>query len=113
VRRSRAFVKIDVEGSEPAVAELAPASAVHWTGTMDDALTDEYAPSRFYAVLIAAFSTTGLGLMAIGLFVVLSHAVARRAHEISLRVALGCVAARCGVARARERPGAAGGRDRG
>jgi len=43
---------------------------------MDDALTVEYAPSRFYAVLIAAFSTTGLGLMAIGLFVVLSHAVA-------------------------------------
>ena len=56
---------------------------------MNDELAVEYAPSRFYAVLVAAFSTTALGLTAIGLFAVLSHAVARRSHEISLRVALG------------------------
>jgi predicted permease len=71
------------------LADLAPTSAVHWTGTMNDELAVEYAPSRFYAVLVAAFSTTALGLTAIGLFAVLSHAVARRSQEISLRVALG------------------------
>ncbi len=71
------------------LGELAPSSAVHWTGTMNDELALEYAPSRFYAVLIAAFSTTALALTAIGLFAVLSHAVARRSHEIGLRVALG------------------------
>ena len=62
---------------------------MHWTGTMNDELAVEYAPSRFYAVLVAAFSTTALALTAIGLFAVLSHAVARRSHEIGLRVALG------------------------
>jgi hypothetical protein len=71
------------------LAELAPASAIHWTGTMNDELAVEYAPSRFYAVLVAAFSTTALALTAIGLFAVLSHAVARRSPEIGLRVALG------------------------
>jgi len=71
------------------LGELAPGSAIHWTGTMNDELALEYAPSRFYAVLVAAFSTTALALTAIGLFAVLSHAVARRSHEIGLRVALG------------------------
>ena len=56
---------------------------------MNDELAIEYAPSSFYAVLVTAFSTTALALTAIGLFAVLSHAVARRSHEIGLRVALG------------------------
>jgi putative ABC transport system permease protein len=68
---------------------MAPASAVHWAGTMTDELALEYAPSRFYAVLIVAFSTSALALTGVGLFAVLTHGVSRRTPEIGLRAAMG------------------------
>jgi hypothetical protein len=37
------------------IARVAPTSAVHWTSAMEDAVALEYAPARFYSVLIAAF----------------------------------------------------------
>ena len=71
------------------IAAIAPGSAVHWTGTMTDEFGLEFASSRFYAVLVGAFSTVSLALTAIGLFAMLSHAVARKRAEIGLRRALG------------------------
>jgi predicted permease len=71
------------------IATIAPASAVHWTSTMDDELSLEYAPTRFYTVLVAAFSASALALTSIGLFALLSHAAARRMSEMGLRLALG------------------------
>jgi putative ABC transport system permease protein len=71
------------------IAEIAPSSAVHWTSTMAYALEFEYAASRFYALLVTAFSLSALALTGVGLFAVLSHGVARRTGEIGLRVALG------------------------
>jgi putative ABC transport system permease protein len=78
-----------VEPLRRRIAEVAPTSAVHWTGTMREELAREYAPSRFYAVLVTAFSVSALLLTAVGLFAVLSHGVIRRTGEIGLRVALG------------------------
>ena len=71
------------------IAAVAPTSAVHWTSTMQDELAIEFAPSRFYALLVTAFSASALLLTGVGLFAVLSHGVARRTAEIGLRVALG------------------------
>jgi hypothetical protein len=71
------------------IAQLAPTSAVHWTSTMRDELAGEYESSRFYALIVAAFSTSALVLTAVGVFAVLSHGVARRTNEIGLRIALG------------------------
>jgi putative ABC transport system permease protein len=71
------------------IGELSPASAVHWTSTMADELAVEFAPSRFYAILVSAFSASALALTGVGLFAVLSHEVARRTREIGLRLALG------------------------
>ena len=85
-------------GSDPAalidplrkqIAEIAPASAVHWTSAMDDEVALEYAPTRFYTLLVAAFSSSALLLTSIGLFALLSHAAARRTSEMGLRLALG------------------------
>jgi predicted permease len=71
------------------IAQILPASAVHWTSAMDDEVALEYAPTRFYAVLVAAFSSSALLLTSIGLFALLSHAAARRTSEMGLRLALG------------------------
>jgi predicted permease len=71
------------------IAQIAPASAVHWTSAMDEEVALEYAPTRFYTVLVAAFSSSALLLTSIGLFALLSHAAARRTSEMGLRLALG------------------------
>jgi predicted permease len=71
------------------LAKLAPGSAVHWNETMRDGLRGEFASSRFYALLLAAFSASALLLTAVGVFAMLSHFVGRRTAEIGVRVALG------------------------
>jgi ABC-type antimicrobial peptide transport system permease subunit len=71
------------------IAQVAPTSAVHWTGTMEAEVRREYAPTRFYAVLVAAFSASALLLTSLGLFALLSHAASRRMSEMGVRLALG------------------------
>jgi predicted permease len=71
------------------LGEIAPTSAVHWTSTMAEEVASEFAPSRFYALLVLSFSASALLLTAIGVFALLAHTVARRTSEIGLRVALG------------------------
>jgi putative ABC transport system permease protein len=72
-----------------AIGSVAPASAVHWTSTMEDELALEYAPSRFYSVIVSLFSLSALVLTSIGLFALLSHAASQRMREMGLRLALG------------------------
>lgn len=71
------------------IGSVAPASAVHWTSTMDDEIAIEYAPSRFYSVMVLMFSLSALALTSLGLFALLSHAASQRMHEMGLRLALG------------------------
>jgi predicted permease len=68
---------------------IAPASAVHWTSAMEDEIALEYAPSRFYSVIVVMFSLSALMLTSLGLFALLSHAAAQRMSEMGLRLALG------------------------
>jgi putative ABC transport system permease protein len=72
-----------------AIGSMVPASAVHWTSTMEDELALEYAPSRFYSVIVSLFSLSALVLTSIGLFALLSHAASQRMREMGLRLALG------------------------
>ena len=53
------------------IAQVAPTSAVHWTTTMENAVATEYAPARFYGVLIASFCSSAMLLTGAGLFALL------------------------------------------
>ena len=74
---------------EAAVRALDPRLAVVQLRTMDEIVGESLSEQRISAVLIGGFAVGALLLAAMGLFGVVSGAVARRRHELAMRIALG------------------------
>jgi ABC-type antimicrobial peptide transport system permease subunit len=71
------------------VYQLDPAMAVYNLETMDEHVRAAYALPRVAAMLFGIFGGIGLVLATVGLYGVMSFAVARRTREIGIRMAMG------------------------
>lgn len=80
-----------IEPLQRELGQFAPTSPQHWISTMEDELALHYGEARIHAWLTAVFGAAAALLVVLGLYGVLTYAVARRNRELAVRIAMGAL----------------------
>jgi predicted permease len=77
-----------------ALSAIDPTQSFYQVQTMEQTLAESISPRRFNLLLLGAFAIVALVLAVLGVYGVVSYAVAERTQEIGIRLALGAERAR-------------------